>query len=358
MLRGPQGALYGQSADGGAISILSRQPRPRTYDASGDASFGDFTLFRERAEANIPVGDTVAVRVSAQDYDHDGFTRNLAGADTRLDDVHDMSGKIAVLWKPNAAFSATLTGQVYHSDQNGAAQKNVIENTTPGLENPRVVYQDYPSAFELTTQLYHLNLEYQTPYFLVKSVTAYQQLEHVQQEDGSRSAFAMVGFYDDVAGWNTHLENYIEEFDLLSPPGLRLEWTVGAFWLAQKTRQFVVEYQGATTPPADLSIPADVMADPPANTSFGQLADVNRQSYSGFAQATYHLLPSLRVTGGVRVNHDAYTPAIYAFSGVAGGIAAGMAIASARRLAGLFGHRPDLQGQSGLRPDASDPRSC
>ena len=325
VLRGPQGALYGQSADGGAISILTRQPRLRTYDASGDASFGDYALFRERAEVNVPLGDTVAVRVSAQAYDHDGFTTNLALPRTRLDDAHDMSGKIAVLWKPNAQFSATLTGQVYHSDENGAAQKNIIENTIPGLEDPRVVYQDYPSTFDLTTQLYHLNLEYDTPYFIVKSVTAYQQLDHVQQEDGSRSAYSVVGFYDDVAGWNTHLENYNEEFDLLSLPGSRLEWTVGAFALAQKTRQFVVEYAGGpgVAPPSDLSIPANVEASPPADTTFGQLEDVNRQSFSGFAQATYHLTPSFRITGGVRVNHDSYTPATYNFSGVVANVPAG-----------------------------------
>ncbi len=324
VLRGPQGALYGQSADGGAISILTNQPRLRTYDASGDFSAGDYALFRERAEVNIPIGDTIAVRVSAQAYDHDGFTKNLAIPNTRLDDAHDMSGKVAVLWKPNAQFSATLTGQVYHSDQNGAAQKNVIENTTPGLEDPRVVYQDYPATFDLTTQLYHLNLDYQTPYFIVRSVTAYQQLDHIQQEDGSRSAFSVVGFYDDVAGWNTHLENYTEEFDLLSLPGSRFEWTVGAFALAQKTRQTVVEFDGfGTPPPADLSIPADVMTNPPANTIFGQLEDVNHQSFSGFAQGTYHILPTLRITGGVRVNHDTFTPATYDFSGVIGGTTAG-----------------------------------
>ena len=320
VLRGPQGALYGQSADGGAISILTNQPRLRRFDAAGDFSVGDYALFRERAEVNLPIGDTVAVRMSAQAYDHDGFTRNLALPGVRLDDAHDVSGKVAVLWKPNDRFSATLTGQVYHSDQNGAAQKNIIENAIPGLKDPRTVYQDYPSTFNLTTQLYHLNVEYDTPHFIVKSVAAYQQLDHVQQEDGSRSAYSVVGFYDDVAGWNTHLESYTEEFDLLSPPGSRLEWTVGAFALAQRTRQFVVEYDGfGAPPPADLSIPANVETTPPANTTFGQLADVNRQSYSGFAQATYHLTPRLRFTAGVRVNHDSYTAATYSFPGVTGG---------------------------------------
>ena len=133
VLRGPQGALYGQSADGGAISILTRQPRLRAYDASGDASFGDYALFRERAEMNIPFGDTLAVRVSAQAFDHDGFTRNLAIGDVRLDDAHDMSGKIAILWKPNAQFRhPDRTGLPLRRERGGAEERDREHHARPG----------------------------------------------------------------------------------------------------------------------------------------------------------------------------------------------------------------------------------
>ena len=347
VLRGPQGALYGQSADGGAITILTKQPRLGVYDASGDFSVGDYSLFRERAEVNIPVGDKFAVRVSAQAYDHEGFTYNAAIPQNRLDDAHDVSGKVAVLWKPNNTFSATLTGMWYHADENGAAQKNLIE-FSPAVQNsaavqaecgganlssPRVVCQDYPATFNLTTQLYHLNLQWDLPWFVVKSVTAYQQLDHVQQEDSSRSSYAATaaydvatgagstGFYDDVAGWNTHVASYTEEFDLQSRPGSRLDWTVGAFVMIQKVSQFVVEYAGSSAPPAfsQLTVTPTDETNPPANLEFGQLAIVNRQSYSGFAQGTYHVSPALRLTAGVRINHDSYTPAGYGFSGAVGG---------------------------------------
>ena len=341
VLRGPQGALYGESADGGTISIVTKQPRLRVYDASGDASFGDYDLFRERAEVNVPVGDQVAVRLSAQAYDHSGFTENLAIPQNRLDDNHDMSGKLAILWKPNAGFSATLTGMVYHSDQNGAAQKNIIEfepavlAAFPQLSDPRKVYQDYPATFDLTAQLYHLNLEWDLPGAIVKSVTAYQQLDHIQQEDGSRSAYAVTsllpsgGFYDDVAAWNTKLQNYNEELDILSPAGSRFEWDVGAFVMVSDISQLVTEFAGNGVAPNSnaanmvTSVPANVETNPPANVTFGQIADTNRQDYAGFVQGTYHVMPRLRVTGGVRVNHDSYTPADYNFSGVVGGTPAG-----------------------------------
>jgi iron complex outermembrane receptor protein len=302
VLRGPQGALYGQSSIGGAIDIVTQQPVLSRFQGVGDVSAGAYDLFRERAAVNVPVGDDLAVRASIQKYDHQGFATDVAIPGFRLDDAHDVGGKIAALWRPTPTFSATLTGQWYYADQNGAEQKN-IKDPDP---NPRVVDQDYPAHFRLDSQLYHLNLEWDAPWAIIKSVTAYQGLDQVQREDSSRSAFALVGAYDDVAAWNTKLANYTQEIDLLSKPGARLEWTVGAFFLNQTSRQFVAEFEGSTPNP-DTTVAANIQTDPPANLPYGNQTDVSRRSVSGFGQATYHLTPALRLTVGARINYDAYS---------------------------------------------------
>src|SRR5258708_27313763 len=165
VLRGPQGALYGESAIGGAITLITKQPELGKFGGSGDFTAGDYGLLRERAEVNLPVGDTVAVRLSAQKYDHNGFTKDTALPGHDLDDAHDGSLKAAVLWKPADNFSATFTAQWYKADQHGAAQKN-INDPNP---DPRVVTQDYPPKFKLDTSLYHLNLEWDLPAFIIKS---------------------------------------------------------------------------------------------------------------------------------------------------------------------------------------------
>jgi iron complex outermembrane receptor protein len=302
VLRGPQGALYGQSSIGGAIDIVTRQPILDRFEGLGDVSAGTYDLFRERAAVNVPVGDDFAVRASIQKYDHQGFATDVAIPGLRLDDAHDASGKIAALWRPNPTFSATLTGQWYYADQNGAEQKNIHDPNA----DPRIVDQDYPAHFRLNTQLYHLNLEWDGPWAIVKSVTAYQGLDHVQQEDSSRSAYALIGAYDDVAAWNTKLANYTQEIDLLSKPGARLEWTVGAFFLNQTSKQFVAEFEGATPNP-NTTVGAHIETAPPANLAYGNQTDVSRRSVSGFGQATYHLTPALRLTVGARINYDAYS---------------------------------------------------
>jgi iron complex outermembrane receptor protein len=316
VLRGPQGALYGQSSIGGAINIQTRQPVLHSFDASGDFSFGTYSLFRERAEVNIPLGDHWALRVSGQKFDHDGFTKDLAIPGFGLDDAHDGSEKASLLWKPTNTFTAILTEMIYRSDQHGDAQKNVDEfSTLPALgyaiTDPREVYQDYPSHFSLTSQLYHLNLQWDLPYFSVRSVSAYQGLDHVQREDSSRSAFAISNSYDDVAAWNTHVHNYTEEFDLLSATGAKLEWIAGGFLLYQSSEQFVLEYDGfggLAPAPAQLSSdPANLATSPPANLAYGNISRVLRRSYSLFAQGNYHVADNFRITAGARINIDNFT---------------------------------------------------
>jgi iron complex outermembrane receptor protein len=320
VLRGPQGALYGQSSIGGAITINSNQPVLKAWDASGDFSVGDYDLTRVRAEMNIPLGDDFALRISAQKYDHVGFTKDLAIPGFRLDDAHDGSAKAALLWKPTDNFKATLTGSFYKANQNGDAQKNLDEfSTLPGLgysiPNAREVYQDYPAHFRLTSDLVHLNLEWDGPGFIVKSVTGYQYLDHKQQEDSSRSAFTILNAsplnpgYDDVAAWNTTVNNFNEEFDILSLPGAQFEWIAGAFYMNQKSHQFVAEFECTSfcfAPPtaAQLTVQPNIESSPPGNLSYGNDSHATHDSYAVFAQGTYHIADNMRLTGGLRWNYD------------------------------------------------------
>jgi iron complex outermembrane recepter protein len=320
VLRGPQGALYGQSSIGGAIIINTAQPRLNTYDGSGDFSVGTYGLLRERAEVNVPIGDEMAARFSIQKFDHEGFTNDLAIPGFRLDDQHDTSGKAALLWKPNDHFTATVTAQGYYADQHGDAQKSTID-TSPGPWN---VFQDYPAHFRLNNDLFHVNLEWDEPGYIVKSVTGYQYLAHVQQEDSSRNAFSRIGEYDDVAAWNTWVYNFNEEFDILSAPGSRLEWDVGAFYMNQRSHQFVAEFECTTNPfsgpcaaptAAQLIVRPDIEQHPPANLAYGNDSHAVHWSVAGFGQATFHVTDKFRLTGGIRYNYDFDADPSFNFSG-------------------------------------------
>jgi len=318
VLRGPQGALYGTSSDGGVINIVTKQPELGVYGGQADFSAGTYNLFRERAEVNIPIGDTIAIRISAQKYDHDGFGTDTILPSNDLDDAHDQSVKAAILWKPVPEFSATLTTQFYGADQNGAEQKNIQDPQS----DPRKFEQDYPAEFNLHTQLYHLNLQYDLDWFSIKSVSGYQGLNHQQQEDSSRGAISYLDYYDDVAGWNTKMKNFNEEFDLVSKPGTSFDWVVGALAINQSSHQFVAEFETPSPPtttclvptPSCLAILPNIETDPPSNLTYGNDSSVTRHSYAAFAQASYHITPDLTFTAGGRFNADNYSQRSINFS--------------------------------------------
>jgi iron complex outermembrane receptor protein len=297
VLRGPQGTVSGMASTGGTINLVSKQPEIGKYSGSGDLSIGNYKTTQARAALNIPLGATTAMRASLQKYDHDGFAESTYGFG--LDEAHDASGKVAFLWKPNADFSATLTGQWYRSSQNGAAQKN-IRDPNP---DPRVLTQDYMSRFKLGADLYHLNLEYALPWATLKSITSSQRLDNKQQMNGSRLDYATLGQYDNLAAWNTKLKNYTQEFSIASLPGGKVDWTAGVFMMRQDSNQYVIEL-GGTDPNPILTLPTRPITVEPYNLYYAEDTTVRRKSWAAFTQGTYHASDDLRLTAGMRYNHD------------------------------------------------------
>ena len=290
--RGPQATVFGQASTGGTINLIGNQPQLHQYSGSVEASGGTYDLYRTRDMINVPIGDTLALRGSVQVYGHEGFATDTDIPGFRLDGNRDISGKLALLWAPTQDFSATLTGQVSHGENPGAEQKNILD-TNP---NPRVVSQDYPSYFKLDTQLYHLNLDWELPWAVAKSVTSYQILDHNQQEDGTRWDVQNIGYYDHVQAWNTGMHDFTQDLTLNSRPGGFIDWTVGAFYLNQINHQYVYET-------SDYPGPASTVAP---YLLYGDDSHITRHSYSYYAQETMHLRSDLRLTLGARYNFDKY----------------------------------------------------
>src|SRR6202042_1958776 len=65
------------------------------------------------------------------------------------------------------------------------------------------------------------------------------------------------------------------------------------------------EFEGSTAPtPADLVVAPNIESSPPPNLAYGNDSRFTRRSYAGFAQATVHILPNVRLTVGGRYNYD------------------------------------------------------
>ena len=90
VLNGPQGTLYGSSAQGGTVKLITNKPQRDEFEAGAELDFssGKESDNSESLEAfiNIPISDSMAARVSAYDVTEGGFidleggTRTFSGS--------------------------------------------------------------------------------------------------------------------------------------------------------------------------------------------------------------------------------------------------------------------------------------
>lgn len=81
VLKGPQGTLFGRSASGGLVHLISRKPKLNESGGYVEASYGSYDYFKLGGAVNVPLGENVAIRASGNFQRNDGWIRNLIGPD-------------------------------------------------------------------------------------------------------------------------------------------------------------------------------------------------------------------------------------------------------------------------------------
>ncbi|NKI17687.1 TonB-dependent receptor [Spongiibacter sp. KMU-166] len=76
ILRGPQGTLYGRNTTGGAINLITKKPTTEGIEFKQKFTVGNRNLFTSKSTLNVPVTDTVAVKVAAMRTMQDGHVDN------------------------------------------------------------------------------------------------------------------------------------------------------------------------------------------------------------------------------------------------------------------------------------------
>lgn len=144
ILRGPQGTLFGRNATGGAVNVIPNIPtRAFSYGVDADVGFGP-TEDHVAAFVSGPLtaNDTLLGRLAVQQTFNDGFSKNLTpGGPNGLDGTNNYSGRAQLMWLPTNAFSARLSVEYQHENDDGPAAYDLgtADPTivlSPSLEGP------------------------------------------------------------------------------------------------------------------------------------------------------------------------------------------------------------------------------
>lgn len=90
VVKGPQSALYGRVAFGGAINYISKKPQFDKVDGTASLDVATDGLYEARGAVNLPISDAAAWRLNGIYSKFDGFFKNeisgakLGGWDTKV----------------------------------------------------------------------------------------------------------------------------------------------------------------------------------------------------------------------------------------------------------------------------------
>jgi len=111
VIKGPQGALYGRNAIGGAILINTKQPGDE-WEGHVTAGYDDGPGWKAQGVAGGPVADDLKVRAAVSYLDTDGWLTNFdtkdQSAERNADPVKDFNARLSAVYTPTENFTADL----------------------------------------------------------------------------------------------------------------------------------------------------------------------------------------------------------------------------------------------------------
>jgi iron complex outermembrane recepter protein len=317
VLRGPQGTLFGKNTDGGAISIITRQP-----DASADAphghvevTTGEFHRFDVTGGINIPlVTDKAALELSGTRLSQDGYGNRADGQEmqNRNRDI----GRMTLLLKPTDDFSAVLRADVTTYDEKNSSFHLVSVNTAAPVTGGLNAYlgaigQPLLDGRWVTTDPYFnygtgpnystgslfgtsLTLNWDEDWGSLKSISAYRKNIVRQGFDVDGTPIGEMDSYTLV-----YQDQFSEELQVSGKSfESRLKWVGGLYFFGENVHDSQAFNLGA------VNTAFTAITGAPFDANFDQLLNVRNLSYAAYGQATYAVTEKFNVTLGLRETYD------------------------------------------------------
>jgi iron complex outermembrane receptor protein len=301
VLRGPQGTLTGQNSTGGAIYVTTPAPELGRFSGYIDQTVGDYDWYRTVAAVNLPLGDTVAMRIAASTDKRDSFTKNIGPSGTQPGSSDFLGVRANLRWSPTDSMTFDLRYEHYDLESGYNAVKNRNDTVT---SDPFVIEEDAISFLDQAGYRASFQGRIDLPAGMQLRVqTSREDFDSIDQADGDRTATALpvpVGLPTNTANTNLYpgrvgltrntTTTNVTEVNLLSTGERRLNWVVGAFYLTEK-------------------IPVEVLRDNRSTRTFvtsnsSILAEAENTSTSVFGQVDFRFADSWAVDLGLRYSDD------------------------------------------------------
>ena len=306
VLRGPQGTLYGASTMGGLIKYVTKQPDPNGF--GGDAQAGvsgtdnGGTNYNVAGAANIPLSNTVAIRVSGFESHDGGYIDNVARGQKDVNSSDIYGGRIDLLVNPCDELTVRLVAFLQAISRDGQATADYAFDGSP-LYGSLGQHREFAEPFEQHFTLVSGTVGYDLGSAMVTSISSFQSARTHNFYDLSAEFVPELGSccggpFGAIGDPAFDITNkFTQEVRVGSHGPQPLEWLVGGFYTRESSRD---DQSFALLSPS---------GQPITNDLFTTSSPSIFKEYAGFADLTYHIIEKFDVSGGVRYarNDQTYT---------------------------------------------------
>ncbi len=357
VLKGPQGALYGRNATGGAINITTKQPTDE-IEAYVRGGFGNGDSYSLMGSVSGPIAeDKLLGRFVVSYQDADGW-RDNPNISEKVDPYEDLSLQAKLLWLISDDVTADLRIAYSDSESRGSGFRVnapnfntgflvstcslcTDEGTTPvaGVPAPLASVVGDPNIYlppqgnrngldDREAWVVSAKIDWDTDIGTVTSVTSFDSLDHISV--GEQFPYYPDSFIQGLQatfGQNRFHDSFSQEFRITSASDQRLRWIVGAYFAKSELDTMIsvnhdidpdlpLQVQGTDpniggnnpTRPWDASFAGATGGAPTPNTNPAALSynfDTFQSTATAvFAQANFDVSDSVELSFALRYDRD------------------------------------------------------
>ncbi len=299
VLKGPQGALYGRNAIGGAVNIITRAPTDELSGyVKGSYGKGDAVDISGGISGALVPGKA-RVRLSGN-YKEDNGRIDNDFLDNEVDYIdHDYALRARIQLLPTDRLSLDLRG-MYNDFRAGSQWDTPVFSGDPNdFAEPEVNLRGvtYGEVMELT-----LKFDAEFDFGTLTGITGYTEFDEVNRGDldfrnpvDSPGGFFGLGF-GLGQGQDRFIELVSQELRLVSNDNQRLRWILGGYYINTKrdlrTRGFVDLGGGF----AQIDVPPLLLIDRQESN--------DNDAFAVFAQLDYDLTDMFTLSAALRYDED------------------------------------------------------
>lgn len=338
VLRGPQGTLYGSGSLGGTVRYIMRAPELDGFSASvkggvAQTEGSDGTSWTVDGMVNVPLGETLALRVNASRLDQAGIVdypnvyvldssgvpvapSGILSTDASYRRVKDTDtveinyARASLLWDPGANFRALLAYQHQDDDVGGRRQQTVGEDgygdSYRDYENGSIQLEPASRDADLASLEVDVDFGFAT---LTSSTSWYDhEGDSISENTGFYAQNGWLGtfYYNYPRPMASAVRSYsdeavVQEFRLASNSGdSRLSWVAGVYYIDKdtgSTQQSYLRGYKAWWDAVDIYGPDSWVT---GDQDFDYAIDENYKETALFGEFTWKLTDTVAGTIGAR----------------------------------------------------------